>query len=161
MATMFRRKKKWILIATLCISICSTTGCLESSFHLASESRLPQGVTIPPGRTRSDVTVTMDFIGMSEAKFTMRNNAGKKLATVHGKAKGNAIYLKTTTHRPDPHGTGYQLVVINGITEIVECRPSEAHENMEKNGRIVAPALFYVIDDPAVKQEVLATTGVQ
>jgi hypothetical protein len=159
MLKMFLHTKRLVLIAAVSIAACAMSGCIESSFNLASESRLPQGVTIPPGLTRADVTVTLDFYTLGQAKFTLRDKTGKKLTTVTGKTKGNPIYLKTTPKGPDPTGSAYELVVINGLTEIMECRPYREHENMVQNGRIVA--LFYVIDDPAIKEEVLAGRGVQ
>jgi hypothetical protein len=151
--------KRWALIAAVCISAWATTGCIESSFNLASESRLPQGMAIPPGLTRADVTVTLDFYTLGQARFTLRDKTGKKRTTVTGKTKGNPIYLKATPKGPDPTVPGYELVVINGVTEIMKCRPYREHENMVQNGRIVA--LFYVIDDPAIREELLGEGGVQ
>jgi hypothetical protein len=161
MLKMFLHTKRWALIAAVCISACAINGCIESTFNLASESRLPQGVTIPPGLTRADVSVTLDFYTMGQAKFTLRDKTGKELTTVTGKTKGNPVYLKTTPQGPDPspRGPGYELVVINGVTEIMECRPYREHENMVQNGRIVA--LFYVVDDPTITKELLAGRGVQ
>jgi len=159
MAKVFLRTKKWILVAAVSISACVMSGCIESSFNLATESKLPQGVTIPSGVTRADVTVTLDFYTGGLANFTVRDRTGKKLTTVVGRTKGNPIYLKTTPKGPDPTSPSYELVVINGVTEILECRPYEANENMEQNGEIVA--LFYVIDDPAIRKEFLAGSGVQ
>jgi len=153
MSKMFLHAKRWVLIAAVCISACAISGCLESSFTIANESRLPRGMAIPPGLTRADVSVTLDYIGISQAKFTVRDKTGKKLTTVYGKTKGNPIYLKTTPQGPDPRSPCYQLVVINGVTEIMENRPYREHEDMVQNGKIVA--LFYVIDDPAVRKELL------
>jgi hypothetical protein len=159
MLKMFLHVKRWSLIAAVCISVCAMSGCIESTFNLASESRLPQGIAIPPGLTRADVSVTLDYIGISQAKFTMRDKHGKKLTTVNGKTKGNPIDLKTITQEPNPGDLGYQLVVIKGVTEVIENRPYREHENMVENGRIVA--LFYVIDDPAIREELLAGKGKQ
>ncbi len=116
-------------------------------------------MTIPSGLTRSDVTVSLDYETFGKAKFTLRNKTGKKLSTVIGETKGNPIYLKTTPKGADPTGPGYQMVIIHGVTEIIKNRPYREHEDMVQNGRIVA--LFYVIDDPAEKKEVLAASGVQ
>ena len=153
MLKMYLSTKRWALVAAVCISACAITGCIESTFNLASESRLPRGIAIPPGLTRADVSVTLDYIGISQAKFTLRDKTGKKLTTVTGKTKGNPVHLKTTPQGPDPRSRSYQLVVINGVTEIIEDRPYREHENMVQNGKIVA--LFYVIDDPAVRKELL------
>jgi hypothetical protein len=76
---------------------------------------------------------------------------------VTGKTKGNPVHPKTTPLVPDPRGSGYQLVVINGVTEIIEDVPYREHENMVRNGEIVA--LFYVVDDPAVKKELFGGQG--
>ena len=152
MLKMFLHTKRWVPIAAVCIFACAITGCIESTFNLASESRLPQGMAIPPGLTRADVSVTLDFIDISRAKFTLRDKNGKKLATVIGKTKGNPIDLG-----PDPRGPGYQLVVINGVTEIMECIPYRDNANMVQNGHIVA--LFNVVDDPALRKELLARRG--
>jgi hypothetical protein len=159
MLKMFPRTKRWVFIAALCISAGAMTGCLESSFDLASESRLPQGIALPTGLNRADVSVTLDFYTMGLAKFTLRDKTGKKLATVTGKTKGDPIYLKSSPQGPDPTGPGYELVVINGVTEIMECRPYREHENMEQNGRIVA--LFNVIDEPSIREQILSRQGVQ
>jgi hypothetical protein len=132
---------------------------MESTFNLANESRLPQGMAIPPGLTRADVSVTVDYYTFGQAIFTLRNKHGEKLTAVNGKTKGNPIDLKTITQEPNPGDLGYQLVVIKGVTEVIENRPYREHENMVENGRIVA--LFYVIDDPAVKKELLAGGGKQ
>src|ERR1035441_6184889 len=93
MLKMYLRTKRWALVAAVCISACAITGCIESTFNLASESRLPRGMAIPPGLTRADVFVTLDYIGISGAKFTMRDKKGKKLATVNGKTKGDPIEI--------------------------------------------------------------------
>ena len=42
----------------------SGTGCEwfpESTFALASESRLPKWITLPPGLTRADVSIKMSY----------------------------------------------------------------------------------------------------
>ena len=152
---MFFHTKRWALIAAVCISAFAMNGCIESTFNLASESRLPQGVTIPPGLKRADVSVTLDFYTLGQARFTVRDKSGKTLTIATGKTKGNPIYPKTTPHG----GNGYELVVISGVTEIIECRPYKPNENMVQNGKIVA--LFYVVDDPTLRKEVLSRGGVQ
>jgi hypothetical protein len=150
--------KKWPLVAAVCLAACATTGCIESTFNLARESRLPQGVGIPPGLTRADVSVTVDYT-MRGAIFTLRDKTGRTLAKVHGKTKGSPIYLKTNAQGRNFAEPGYQFVVINGVTELIKCRPYNANENMVENGRIVA--LFYVVDDPSLKNELLAGRGVR
>ena len=154
MLKVFLHTKRWVLIATVCIFSCTIIGCLESTFNLARESRLPRGMAIPSGFTRDDVTVTLDFYTPGPAKFTLRDKNGKKLATVTGEVKGDPIYLKTP---PDQIPPAYEIVVIDGVTEVMECIPYRDNANMVQNGRIVA--LFKVVDDPALRKELLASRG--
>jgi hypothetical protein len=122
------------------------TGCIESSFNLASESRLPRWITLPPGLTRADVSVTLNLYAPlrgPDARFVLTDRKGKKLAEVKGKTKE----LSPSMY--------YRIVTEKGITEIIKLKPYREHENMEQNGRAVA--LFYVIDDLAVSKELLAS----
>jgi hypothetical protein len=149
-------RSKWVFLAAVSISACAMSGCIEATFNLASESRLPQGVTIPPGLTRADVSVTLDEIGPSESKFTVRDKKGKKLTTLKGKEKESSIYVEAPPQRRhDASNPAYGLVTINGVTEVIMYRPYREHENMVQDGKIVA--LFYVIDDPAIRQKLLTS----
>ena len=150
---------KYLLTVALCISCCGITGCVESSFNLAGESRLPTSLTLPPGLSRADVSVTLNYYtalpGISDAKFILQDRKGKKLAEIKGKVMNPyPLYLGSCPNRLDPGCPGYEFVDVNGVIEIIKNRPYREHENMEQNGRIVA--LFYVIDDPAVRKELLA-----
>jgi hypothetical protein len=128
---------KQLLIAALCVSSCAITGCIESSFHLASESRLPRWIALPPGLTRKDVSVTLNYYSTlstlaDDAKFILRDKKGKKLTEVKGKVK----------HHPWTGYPAYTAVVVNGTAEIIE------HRKMEP--------IFYVNDDPAIRKKFLA-----
>jgi hypothetical protein len=123
----------------------------EASFELVRESRLPRWFTIPPGFTRADVTVTMDYYIDSEgrtAKFRLldvRNRpherqgrpSGRKLAQMEGVLKGSQPISLDGNRDP-----GFEVITVNGITEVIE------HRQMEP--------IFYITDDPAV----LAKLGV-
>ncbi len=140
----FLRTGKQLLIAAICVSSCAMTGCVESSFTLASESSLPRFIALPPGLTRKDVSVRLNLYAPlrgPDAKFELRNRKGKKLAEVKGNVKHS--YLS-------PYN---EIVVVNGITEVVALKPYRAHENMERNG--IPDALFYVIVDSCARREVL------
>lgn len=107
----------------LCISSCVISGCLESSFQLASESRLPSWEALPPGLSRADVSVTLNYYttplpGANDAEFILKNRNGKKLAEVKGKVKCQYPYSQ-------PSYPGYDAVVVNGTTEILEFRRME------------------------------------
>lgn len=146
--------KKWILVVAVCAFPFALAGCLESTFDLANESRLPRGLATPPGVTRKDVSVTLDFYTPGPAKLTLRDQNGRKLASVTGEVKGAPVYLTTP---PDPGSPAYEIIVINGVTEIMECIPYRDGANMMRTGRIVA--LFKVVDNPALKEELLAGRG--
>jgi hypothetical protein len=140
------RTKKYLAVFALSISSCAITGCLESSFKLASESRLPRWMTLPPGLTRTDLSVTLNYytnpLG-SDAKFILKDRKGKELAKINGKVKNlHPLQLKNPPQGFDPGYPSYEVVVVNGTTEIME------HRKMEP--------IFYVTDDPAVRKELLA-----
>ena len=82
-----------------------------------------------------------------------------KLSTVTGETKGDAIYIRTTQNRHDLIDSAYEVVVINGVPEGIKSVPYRENANMERNGRPVA--LFYVVDDPALKKKILAGRKVQ
>jgi hypothetical protein len=124
----------------------SAIGCEwfpESTFALASESRLPKWITLPPGLTRADVSITMSYYvkpwGRSAA-FKLEDTKGKIRTKVDGKVKGSEPFL--LKHPPPgfpPGYPSYELITVNGITEIIE------HRQMEP--------IFYITDDPAVWKE--------
>jgi hypothetical protein len=79
----------------------------------------------------------------SDAKFILRDRKGRKLAKINGKVKNlYPSHLKNPPQGFDPGYSAYEIVVVNGITEIIE------HRKMEP--------VFYVTDDPAVRKELLA-----
>jgi hypothetical protein len=80
MSKCFPRTKQFLPIFAICVSACAMTGCVESSFQLAKESKLPGSMTLPPGLTRADVSVTLNFSalpGGPDAKFILKDRNGK------------------------------------------------------------------------------------
>jgi hypothetical protein len=139
------REKRFLLIVALCVCSCELTGCVESSFTLASESNLPRSITLPTGLTRSDVSVTLNLytpLFGPDAKFVLTDRKGKTLAEVKGRTKE----LNQSTY--------YRISTEKGTTELIKLKPYRDHENMEQNG--IPVAQFYVIDDPAVEKELLS-----
>jgi hypothetical protein len=137
----FLRAGKHLLVVVLLVSSCAMTGCLEANWTLAKESRLPKGIELPPGLTRKDVSVDMNTYTVlrgPDVKFIVRDRKGKKLA----KVKGNS--------RPYPDDN---IVVINGITEVLALVPCGPHQGYVQDGHIVA--LFYVVDEPRERNEIL------
>jgi len=142
MFKMTRRVDKFLLLFVALVIASSTIGCAwfpESTFELASESRLPKWITLPPGLTRADASITMSYYIMpwgSSARFTLRDKKWQALTKVSGKVKGSEpLELK----HPPPGFPPYEVVTVNGVTEIIE------HRKMEP--------VFYITDDLAVWKE--------
>jgi hypothetical protein len=136
-----------VWIAVFCTFTGSViTGCEyfpESTFQLARDSRLPKWITLPPGLTRADVSIEMSYYvkpwGRS-ATFILRDKKGRILAKVHGKQKGlEPLHLKNPPQGFDPGYPSYEVITVNGVSEIIE------HRKMEP--------IFYVNDDATVWKE--------
>jgi hypothetical protein len=144
----FRRIEKTLLFLALTISVFTIVGCEyfpESTFELASDSRLPKWITIPPGLTRADVSITMSYYDSviswkcCDAKFILQNTKGKTLTKVYGEVKDRG------PQGFPPGYPAYEVITVNGITEIIE------HKKMEP--------IFYITDDPAVWKELMGGGG--
>jgi hypothetical protein len=150
MIKLMQRFNEYLLLGVaLTISVCGIIGCEyfpESTFQLASESRLPKWITLPPGHTRANVSITMNYyvdLWGRSATFILRDKDGKILAKMNGKQKGlEPLQLKNPPKGFDPGYPAYEVITVNGITDIIE------HRKMEP--------IFYVTDDPAVRKELLA-----
>lgn len=144
-----RLTAKHLLIVALCVSCCATTGCIESTFQLADSSRLPKWITIPPELTRKDISVTMNYyVGLfgRSAEFIEKNENGRILSKTSGKERGLCpLQLKNPPLGSVPGYPKYEIITVDGITEIIE------HREMEP--------IFYVNDDPNVRKELLAGNG--
>lgn len=139
---MIRSCTKLVLVIAL---VASTSGCLESSFDLAPDSRLPRWFKVPEGMTRSDVKVTMDYYSTFESgecvfKLYKKNNffASEKVIGIPRFPYSN--YLKNPPAGFPKGYPMYAVITVNGITDIIE------HRKMEP--------VFYVTDDPRVWKEI-------
>jgi hypothetical protein len=135
-----------IFFIALTISGSAIVGCEyfpESTFKLASESRLPKWITLPPGLTRADVSITMsyyDSLWGSDVKIILQDEKKQTLTKVYGTAKGRGpLYLKHPPQGFPPGYPAYEVITVNDITDIVEHRKPEP--------------IFYITDDPAVWKE--------
>ncbi|HEY8670601.1 MAG TPA: hypothetical protein VIL63_07175 [Terriglobales bacterium] len=149
-----RRIDKFLLffVALTVLGLAMDKGCEyfpESTFELASESRLPKWITLPPGLTRADVSITMNYyvkLWGRSATFILKDKKGQVLTKVHGKQKGlEPLQLKQPPPGFPPGYPSYELITVNGITDIIE------HRKMEP--------IFYVTDDPAVWKELGVGVG--
>lgn len=122
----------------------SMSGCMESSFILAPESRLPKWFDVPEGLSRDELKVTMAgyvYPGKRVAVFRLQEDKSFfSLKKVTGIARGS-YPLKLKNPPPGfPKGyPSYEVITVDGITDIIE------HRKMEP--------IFYVTDDPAIWKE--------
>ena len=128
-----------LLIATLGLA-----GCLESSFELAPESRLPKWLEAPAGVPRSDLRVTMDYYstfsgGEYVFKFYDRNHFLKIKEINVNIDMAPRVQLKELPAGFPKGYPKYYAVTVNGVTDIIE------HRKMEP--------IFYVTDDPEIWKE--------
>jgi hypothetical protein len=141
-----RRIDKLLLFLVALTIAGSTTGCEqfpEATFELARQSRLPKWITLPPGLTRVDVSVTMNYYvkpwGPS-ATFILRDTKGQIRTKLNGKMRGlGPNQLKHPPSGFPPGYPAYEVITVNGITEVIE------HRKLEP--------IFYITDDPAVWKE--------
>ncbi len=127
----------------------SLAGCLESTFQLSDESRLPKWFVVPDGKDRRDFSVQMDLYS------TLGGGGGKDVFKLY--EKNNFFYTKkytvTISEQPNiqsrqlktapagfPKGyPKYKVVTINNITDVIELRKMEP--------------VFYMTDDPKIWKE--------
>ena len=147
MFKIIRRIDKYLLLfVALTVLGSAIVGCEyfpESTVELASESRLPKWITLPPGLTRSDVSITMSLyysLWGSDVKFILQDKKGRTLTKVYGENKGDKpLHLKHPPQEFPLVYPAYDVINVNGVTEIVEYRKMEP--------------IFYVTGDPAVWKE--------
>src|SRR5580692_793735 len=115
---------KFLLFSIALTIASSQIGCEwfpESTFELASESRLPKWIVLPPGLTRADVSITMSYYNKPwgwDTTFILKDAKGQVLTKVYGQDK----------HPPPgfpPDYPGYEIITVNGITDIIEHRKME------------------------------------
>ena len=131
-----------MLGVSLAIGCFINIGCeflAESTFSLASDSRLPRWVTLPPELTRAHASLTMSYYVMPwrRAQFILRDENGHVLKKEDGKMRCSAPFELKNPPQGFPSGyPAYEAITVRGVTEIIE------HKKMEP--------IFYVTDDTAV-----------
>ncbi len=137
--------KKYIIRVILTVFMATgISGCMESSFILAPESRLPKWFDVPEGLLRNELKVTMDYYaypGQRIANFTLqKDDSFFRLKKVTGIARGKHPLKLDNPPEGFPKGyPSYEVITVDGITDIIE------HRKMEP--------VFYMTDDPAVWKE--------
>src|SRR5450755_4006034 len=111
MLKIIRRIDKFLLLFVVLTIAGSEIGCEwfpESTFELASESRLPKWITLPPGLTRADVSITMSYYVMPwgrSATFILRDTKRQIRTKVNGKTRG--LGPNELKHPPSGFPPGY------------------------------------------------------
>lgn len=145
-----RRIDKLLLLLVVLTIAGSEIGCEwfpESTFELSRESRLPKWISLPPGLTRADASITMSYYVMpwgGRTVFILRDAKGQARTKARGKNRG--LGPSELKHPPQGFPSGYpayEVITVNGTTDIIE------HRKMEP--------IFYVTDDPAVWKELGVT----
>lgn len=125
MAASFQRVNKFLLLGIILTFVFVVyKGCEmfpESTFQLSSDSRLPKWITLPPGQTRADVSLTMNYYTVPLAQFVLRDKNEKVVEKRTGKMRC-AIELKNPPSGFPPHYPMYEVITVSGITEIIEHR---------------------------------------
>ena len=130
-----------IRISTIFFLLYCMAGCVESSFELAPESRLPDWFSEPDELTRSDLTVTMDYHTDGDAVFTLyHKDKYFRLQKVIGTSHGNRPITLKDPPPGFPKGYPlYQIITVGDKTEVIE------HRKLEP--------VFYITDDPNILKE--------
>jgi hypothetical protein len=136
-----RRHFAFAAVAALTLNSCGYFP--ESSFELAPSSRSPRWIALPPGLSRNQVTVTMDYyvspIGRTVA-FRLYDSHKQQRLKVSGYTQGDhPLTLKSPPPGFPPGYPTYEVITINGLPDVVEHRALEP--------------VFYMTADPAVLQE--------
>jgi hypothetical protein len=130
-----------VIVSLMCCALVACGVFPESSFMLSNESRLPKWFHLTSGLSRSEVIVEMSYLSSPvygrTAAFILRRQDGTEISRLSGRCRGDQpIYLgppATDTLRRYPT---YEVITVNGSSEVIE------HRAMEP--------IFYISDDPTV-----------
>jgi hypothetical protein len=151
MATQLQRiNRRILLFATLGILLFATVGCglfSEATFKLAGDSRLPKWVSLPPGLQRANSSVMMTYYNLpwgGRAEFLLQDERSRTIDKKTGTIKcREPLHLQTASPKSSSGYPSYEVITINGVTEIIE------HRKMEP--------VFYVTDDAAIWKQYEST----
>lgn len=137
----------------LFITMFSLAGCLESSFQLSADSRLPKWFDVPVGADRNNFSVTMDLystLNGAEAVFKLYKKGEFfhiQKYTIAEDMQSNILDVRLKSPpKGFPKGyPSYMLIKLNDRTDIIELRKMEP--------------FFYMTDDPAIWKELGVEAG--
>lgn len=130
------------VIFALLVSACHPArGCVESSFSLPDDNRLPAWFELPAGTDRTELAVQLDYwIGPSgrSATMTLKRLSGGTIDSVVATQRGSEPLFVPPRASSQPHTyPSYEVLTARGRTEVIEHRRPEP--------------LFYICDDPAIR----------
>lgn len=136
--------KRAILVLVLIISAVMILACSESSFSLATESRLPKWFTVSHGQPRDHYRVTLDYYVSSSGRYAELALYDADSFFAINKVKGVLRGLEPLSLYGQPQGASknlpsYEIITVDGVTDIIEHRQQEP--------------IFYMVDDPVVWKE--------
>jgi len=135
------------LLAILCFTSIGCEYFPESTFNLASDSRLPKWISIPSGLKRNSISVTMSYYGDPSGRraiFRVTDANGHLLQQIKGVVGCNEpFHLRNQSEGDAPGHSAYEAVTVAGVTEIMEHRWKDEPR-------------FHVTDDPAIWKQYLA-----
>ncbi|HYU79174.1 MAG TPA: hypothetical protein VEK56_09320 [Vicinamibacterales bacterium] len=139
---MFHPVRHSLLRLVALVSLCASAACVESTFELAPEARLPRWFSVPSGLSRADLrVVSYNYVGPAgrTTLWVVKGKDGRKVAEVTAKLRG----LEPLT-MPDQPNVGFEIMTAGGVTEVIEYR------------RIADDVLYkpfvWVVDDPEIKR---------
>ena len=127
------------------------SGCLESSFSLSQDSRIPKWFDVPEDKLRSELKVTAEYYSTfsgGKLVFKLYDNdhffpLQKISVSTEAGYSLQSVQLKNPPEGSPKGYPRYKVLTINGITDIVE------HRKMEP--------VFYTTDDPKIWKELEVT----
>lgn len=148
--TLHRISKRTLLLATLGILLFASAGCgifPDATFKLADDSRLPKWISLPSGLQRANSSVTMSYYNPpwgGRAEVILQDEKSHTIAKQIGSIRcQEPLHLKTQSPTSSSGYPAYEVITVNGLTEIVE------HRKMEP--------IFYVTDDAAIWKQYEST----
>jgi hypothetical protein len=130
----------YIKLGVIFIIILSISGCLESSFEIGEESRIPSWFNISPELKRNELTVTLDYYTDGSAVFKLyKKGSYQVLDEVIGVVRDETPLERDGTSWPAGQLATYPVyvvVIFQGNAQIIE--------HKERG------AVFYISDDLAI-----------
>jgi len=145
----YRRPHRFLAGETLVALVAVLSGCAESNFNLAEDSRVPVWFKLPDGTTRADVRLSATYyiVPYEHVALVLSRKSGKVIA----KATGHIVSTNGGITFPDLM-TGdrrrmFQVITVGGVAELFEYQPAFSPEGYRT-------AALQVCDEPEIRARV-------